>query len=816
MRNRLSPVLAWFASSLFSATVVAQSAPSAPPAAPWPSTTPAPVYPAPAYPSPYPAPAPLPAAAPTYPAPAVSPAPPVALPPAPLPPSPAPAVAPAPLPPAVTPAPAPLPPAVAPAPAPLPPAVAPAPAPEPVPPPAPFAPEPPAAPEEAPAQAEVPEPAGEPVPAAVTETDERPRGFVPILSLGGPVGLLHMSSAEVGPVLQLRLGLHGELFKGSNFLIESDDPPAGDKDTRLQGALTFGLTPIEHLELFGAVLGSSNRNRRLCRTDGGSEVCTSEANRTDPELIKSFGDLLFGAKLAYPVAPGFSAGGEIGLRLMSSISGISFSPDSTSLWLTGMALYDLKTVSEDVPVRLHLNLGYYLDNSRNLIDYDTNGTSAFSRYVSQFAYGISGSRFRVALGADAPLHELAEGFSLRPLVEYHFEYITGDEDPVIYAQEHATCGRAGGTACKDNRDLHWVTLGVQGQILHGLTMTVGVDLALRSPGYPYAPALVPWNLLFGVAYPLDLVPRVVRHVPVEKIVMKEAPLREGTVAGRVISATGTPVEGAVVGVSGLLHSKVVTEADGSFQGVPMAPGLVDLVVTAAGYEPASTRAEIVAGQTANLVFRLTPKAPPARATGRISDESGKGLVAAIKLAGPQLAEGRSDESGNFSIPVAPGSYAMRIEADQYLSKEVQVTVAEGRDSGKSITLHTRPAVAGVSFRDGKLKLRQAIMFKTVARKPSAELTAGMPHLLDEVVDLLVNHPEIRQLRIEAHWDSSLSAAKAEALTEEQARAVAKYLVDQGIAADRLVPVGMGARKPLVPNLGAGKSKNRRVELSAVM
>jgi outer membrane protein OmpA-like peptidoglycan-associated protein len=37
-------------------------------------------------------------------------------------------------------------------------------------------------------------------------------------------------------------------------------------------------------------------------------------------------------------------------------------------------------------------------------------------------------------------------------------------------------------------------------------------------------------------------------------------------------------------------------------------------------------------------------------------------------------------------------------------------------------------------------------------------------------------------------------------------------VDQGIAPDRLVAEGMGAKKPIVPNLGKGKLKNRRIEL----
>ena len=80
---------------------------------------------------------------------------------------------------------------------------------------------------------------------------------------------------------------------------------------------------------------------------------------------------------------------------------------------------------------------------------------------------------------------------------------------------------------------------------------------------------------------------------------------------------------------------------------------------------------------------------------------------------------------------------------------------------------------------------------------------------------LVNRSEIKQVRVEAHWDSSLPAAQAQALTDEQAKAVAKYLVDQGIAPERVVPVGMAAKKPLVPNLGKGKLKNRRVELVVV-
>lgn len=757
MRKKTAALLSYLSLLMAPVAALAQPPSAAPPSTTWPPATSTPTYPAPApttAPATAAAPAPAPAASPTYLG--------------------SPAAAP----------------------------VA-APAPAPVPPPAPVNVEAEQSGASAPAST---------APAVASEIDERPKGFIPQASLGGSVGLLHMASADVGNVGQLRLSLHGEYFTSDNFLVQGDG--SGDHDTRLQGALTFGLTPIDHLEIFGAILGSANRNRRLCSTTNGVETCASEANRTDPELIKSFGDLLLGAKTAYAVSPGFYLGGEFGLRMMSSITGISFSPDSTSLWLSALGMYDLKQATQNVPLRFHLLLGYYIDNSKNLVDYNASNTSAFSRYVSEFAYGISESRFRLGLGVDAPLHELAEGFSLRPIVEYHFEYLTGNSDPVIYSQEHDVggCGQAGKSACKDNKDLHYLTLGVQAQILHGLTLTVGLDVALRSPGFPYAPALPPWNLLFGAGYAFDMVPRVVRSVPVEKVVVKESANKEGLVAGRVVAANGQPVEGAIVGVTGREHSRVLTDADGSFQSVPLAPGPIELVVSANGFETATVKTEILAGQTANIVLRLTPKAPAARVTGHISDDTGKGVVASIKFAGPQLAESKSDESGNFQAALAPGVYAIRVDADQFLSKEVQLTIAEGRENTISVTLRSRPAIAGVTFQDGKFKLRQAISFVSAGNKPSAELTPGMPHLLDEVVDILVNHSEIRQIRIEAHWDSGMPAAKAQTLTDEQAKTVAKYITDQGIASDRVVPAGMGSKKPAVPNIGKGKLKNRRVEI----
>jgi outer membrane protein OmpA-like peptidoglycan-associated protein len=618
-----------------------------------------------------------------------------------------------------------------------------------------------------------------------------------------------MGTAEVGRLWQLRLGLHGEYFKTTNMLIENGSlTDGGATNTRFQGALTFGLTPLEFMEVFGAVLGSSNKNTR-CLADNLPK-CVSEPDRTDPEIIKAFGDLILGTKLAYALPSGLSLGGELGLRFMSSVTGLTFSGDSTSVWINALASWNFQAVQPNLPLRAHLNLGVYFDNSDKVAVYDANTTKT-SRYVSSFAYGLGKDRFRLALGLDAPVADLVEGLSLRPMAEYHFEYIYADGDPNFADYGGPTCVPSATMSCRGNRSQMWLTLGLQAQVLHSLTLMMGVDLELEAVGYPYGPPLAQWNLLFGVGYPLDVVPRVVtRTIPVEKVVAAAA---DGLVAGRVVSTLGTPVEVAAVGVTGRDHSRVVAEADGTFQSVPLPPGPAELFVVAPSYENATTRVDVVAGQTANVTITMTPKAPAGKVTGRVVDESGKPVVATIKMAGPQIAEARTDDTGNLSVGVQPGQYVLRVEADQYLSREMPVSAIEGVDNPLNIVLRTRPGIPGVAYKDGKIVLRQPVAFKASRNKATAEFAPGAPHVLDELIDLLINHPEIRQIRIETHTDNSLPPPKAQELTDQQAQTIANYVSQQGVPKDHVVVQGMGSTKPRVPNLGkVGRMKNRRVEV----
>jgi len=610
-----------------------------------------------------------------------------------------------------------------------------------------------------------------------------------LTSLVGPIGLYHLSTAEVGPTGHLRLGLHGQFFRASNFLVQGADG-RGDVNTRFAGSFTFGFTPHESIELFGAITSSSNRNVRSDK----------ETDRTDPELIKSFGDLVLGGKAIVPVNPGFSAGAELGLRFLSGISDLSVSPSSTSLWIGPVATLDLRQLA-NAPIRVHANINYYLDNSSNL--YDFSSRSQPTREVAMFAYGIAASRLRFGLGVDAPLEKLTGPVGLRPFAEYHAEIVTASPDPAFAD----VAGDPG------NRDQHWLTLGLRARVFNGFTLDAGVDIGLRPVGYQYGPPLPPYDVIFGMSYPFDTA-AFARPTVVTRTVEKAAPPAMGNVVGTVkTKADGKPIAEAVVSFAGQPRARVATDPDGSFQSAPLPPGPTDVTVAAAGFEPATGKANVVAGSASTIEVALIAKIVNGNVRGKVSDRAGRGVPATVRFNGPNSFDAQADASGAFSAVLPAGPYRVTVQAAGFPAKDVPLDVAAGQDRQLEVTL--RPASPDVTLTPQAIVLRVPIKFKAGAPK----LPPAVKAELEGVADVLADHPEIKTLRIEAHWSGAAkgaAAAKTKALTEKQAAAIKDFLVSKGAAADRIETVGVGGESPLVPNLGpANQAKNRRVELVVV-
>lgn len=625
----------------------------------------------------------------------------------------------------------------------------------------------------------------------------------------GPVGLLRVSAADAGGVGHLRLGLHGEFFSGDSFLVERD------QSTRLAGSFTLGYTPLPGIELFAALLGSSNRNRRRCEAG----ACISEAGRRDPEVIRSLGDVVLGGKFVRPAGPMLSIGGQAGIRLMSSVAGLGIEPSATSVFVDGLATIDLRKTSAALPIAGHLNVGYYADNSGELSGFA--GASQASQLVSSFAYNMARSRVRAALGATAQL-DLTPSVSLSPFAEYHLEVVTAKADVRFREYLPPLCAASPSgaqKACADARDQQWFTMGTRVGLPGGVGLLAAVDLGIASVGYPYGPPITPYQIMVGVAAPLDLLGRSESRVVTRTIVVdRPSPgAGQGHVVGVVKHArTGAPVADAVVSVPGQPRSRVLTDPDGSFLSPSLPLGSVELEITARGFEAARVRAEVVATTPAPIEVALAPVAEPAKVHGRITAPDGRPIAGGlVRFVGPTTAEVRTDAGGVYSATLAAGTYAAHAEAPTAFSRDVKLTLRAGEDQDAWFTLKPRPATPGVRVVGDRLSLRRPIGWKPGPAGTPLELTPATEQLLEEVADLMSREPRIRKLVVEAHWDDSLDADRALELTKKQAQVVVDRLIQAGVAPERLEPRGLGGAQPVAPNLGpANRMRNRRVELKS--
>ena len=98
----------------------------------------------------------------------------------------------------------------------------------------------------------------------------------------------------------------------------------------------------------------------------------------------------------------------------------------------------------------------------------------------------------------------------------------------------------------------------------------------------------------------------------------------------------------------------------------------------------------------------------------------------------------------------------------------------------------------------------------------AELSTEAILTLDSIVQTLQQHGTL-VVEIGSHTDSKGNAAANKKLSEQRSYAALQYLVQNGIAAERLIPVGYGAAKPAAPNeingldYEKGRALNRRTE-----
>lgn len=215
----------------------------------------------------------------------------------------------------------------------------------------------------------------------------------------------------------------------------------------------------------------------------------------------------------------------------------------------------------------------------------------------------------------------------------------------------------------------------------------------------------------------------------------------------------------------------------------------------------------------NLPQNVKPL-PVSYMKGIVSDSlSGKYLSASFVLTdletGSLVAQSQSDQlTGAFLICIPSGKeYALAVEKPGYLFYSAHFAL----DDTSGIKEPYLKNVLMKPIREGESIVLRNIFFETDSSRLLPESETELANLLS-----LLNRNASLKIEISGHTDNSGSESYNQLLSGKRARAVYDYLIEKGIAKQRLSYKGFGADKPVADNSTTeGKALNRRTEFKVM-
>lgn len=226
---------------------------------------------------------------------------------------------------------------------------------------------------------------------------------------------------------------------------------------------------------------------------------------------------------------------------------------------------------------------------------------------------------------------------------------------------------------------------------------------------------------------------------------------------------------------------------------------------------------------------------PGTPKGTQVNSSGCPLVAAVNADSIRMAAQADSmrmkmHADSVAAAARADSLRMAQEAAVQAAKDSAAAAAKAnadRISALEDSLRTaRGAALRASLRDSLNAARMRDSLRVLMSTPNAKLvlagvnfatntatlTQSSRFILDEVAKSLNDNPEVR-VEVSGHTDNTGSRALNVRLSQARAESVKKYLVDHGVAADRLEAKGYAWDRPVATNKTvAGRAMNRRTEL----
>lgn len=615
--------------------------------------------------------------------------------------------------------------------------------------------------------------------------DEDERYVSNNINLDGGVGFHKIASANPGNAKMFRAAFLGEFYSGKDTIRQ------GDVNTRSVGRVLVQGTFTEYFAINFGLMAKSNVN-----TFG------------QPEAMLTQGDANLGFTGFYAINDYLTFGADLNLFVPASFGSAGLDVSSVSVRPRLLATLDTGGLTNgDVPLDVHLNVGYMVDRSANSVD----GIDVTR--VERFAYGIS----------EYDLLELGIGF------EYDLPYV---KPFVGYWMGLPVNGE--GEVCNDGGDLRGpdcaatvgigaapklLSLGLKAEPLENLGIHAGVDLGLTTQDAFGLPATTPYNIVAGLSWTIDPTPKI-EYVEIEKVIEKEKIVEQAAAMGYIMGTivdegTDESVRGAVIEYVGQdVSSQSSSTVNGTFRSYGFELGKeIKLRVTHPDYETLEVGAQI---QEGDLPLSIALKALPkiGELKGRVLDDKDKPVkIARVSISG----EGEKftvpvDGGGNFSKDLKAGKYTIAVSAENYLTRGRDVTLKADDTVAIDVVLLPKPKKELAKLGDTRIEINESVYFDT----GEATIQKRSFNLLTQVASVLLENPQVTKIQIEGHTDNKGAKDFNMDLSQRRADAVKKFLADQGISPDRVVSKGFGDSRPILPNTSnRNRGLNRRVEFNIV-
>ena len=196
------------------------------------------------------------------------------------------------------------------------------------------------------------------------------------------------------------------------------------------------------------------------------------------------------------------------------------------------------------------------------------------------------------------------------------------------------------------------------------------------------------------------------------------------------------------------------------------------------------------------------KPPPPPPPPPPPDQDGDGIVDAEDACPTEPGEKSEDPQKNGCPPPKDTDGDGIVDAED----------ACPNDAGPRNDDPTRNGCPVVRIEGGQIRIREQVKFKTA----SAQILKESDYILQAVVKILKEHPEIKKVRVEGHTDSHGKPGYNKKLSQRRAASVVKWLVKHGISKKALSSAGFGQERPIATNeTDEGRRQNRRSEFHIV-